>query len=251
MNVIILEDEQPNIDLLESYMEEYSPDINIIGTFKSKNDIRNWVQNSSRKIDLAFCDIELLDGSVFTFLADGMIDCPIIFTTAYNDFYQEAFDANGIAYLLKPISYRKFASAMDKFMKMFPADDGKVNWQQLSLLLHRQQKNYKERIVIKTRDELHILNLASTAAILSNAGKLTAVDNKGQEHEFRYKLSDLAEELDPNLFFQINRGEIVNINFIEKIQPYFGDRLSIKIKNYKNTLITSAAITPEFRKWLG
>ena len=51
-------------------------------------------------------------------------------------------------------------------------------------------------------------------------------------------------------YFQINRGEIVNINFIEKIEPYFGDRLAISIKNHKQHLITSASATSEFRKWL-
>jgi DNA-binding LytR/AlgR family response regulator len=67
---------------------------------------------------------------------------------------------------------------------------------------------------------------------------------------FRYKMSDLVQELDPNKFFQINRGEIVNLDHIQHIEPYFGDRLAIRVKPNPVVMITSAAQTPAFRQWI-
>lgn len=252
MKVIIIEDEQPNADLLGDYIKDYNSEIQIVATLKSKDETKKWFQeNSQEKIDLVFSDIELLDGNVFSMLKENLFSCPIIFTTAYNDFYQEAFDANGISYLLKPISFKKFATAMEKFERLSqPQVQPEIDWQKITELIHQKPKTYKERIVIKNAAEIHILNTKNTIAILSNCGKLMAVDSLGKQHEFRYKLADLSEELNPKVFFQINRGEIVNINYIEKIEPYFGDRLSIKLKNYRTNLITSASVTPDFRKWL-
>lgn len=248
MKVIIIEDEALNAEIIEEHLRNYDSSIEILAQLKSKEEAQKWITKHGQA-DLVFSDIELLDGNVFSMLKENTITSPIIFTTAYNTFYQDAFDVNGIAYLLKPVSFERFSQAMKKFEQL-NASDKNPDWKLISELLHQKQKQYKERIIIKTPTEIHILNTENTVAILSNAGKLTAIDEKGKEHEFRYKLSDLAEELNPKEFFQINRGEIVNINFIEKIEPYFGDRLSIRLKNYKNALITSASSTAEFRKWL-
>ncbi|MEC5156588.1 LytR/AlgR family response regulator transcription factor [Chryseobacterium sp. MP_3.2] len=188
---------------------------------KSKEKTQEWIEKNGQ-VDLVFSDIELLGGNVFSLLKENIITSPIIFATAYNNFHQDAFEVNGIAYLLKPINYERFSQAMKKFETLKPAIKN-PDWSVISELLQKRPKQYKERIVIRNSTEIQILNIEKTVAVLSNSGKLIAIDDFGKEHEFRYKLSDLAEELDPKIFFQINRGEIVNINFIEKIEPYFGD----------------------------
>ncbi|WP_298517904.1 LytTR family DNA-binding domain-containing protein [uncultured Kordia sp.] len=246
MKVLIIEDEAINIEIISDHILRYNDKIEIVASLRSKEEVEKWSQTNAQ-VDLVFSDIELLDGNVFSLLKTNIIKSPIIFTTAYNTFYQEAFDVNGIAYLLKPISYNKFGKAMEKYENL---QNNEVDWKKISEAIHGLDTNYKERIIIKTKTELKILTTKNTGAILSNSGKCIAIDEKGKENEFRYKLSDLIKELNPKEFFQINRGEIVNINFIEKIEPYFGDRLAISIKNYKQHLITSASTTSEFRKWL-
>lgn len=248
MKVVIIEDEQPNIDVLKDHIQNYDNTIEIVACLKSKEDIDEWYKQNNQ-VDLVLSDIELLDGNVFSLLKQNIIQSPIIFTTAYNNFYQDAFDVNGIAYLLKPISFEKFLKAMQKFANLKPQHTD-FNWSKISELLHQNSKTYKERLIIKNDAELKILPIENIAIILSNVGKCLAVDEKEQEHEFRYKLSDLILELNPKDFFQINRSEIINIHYIEKIENYFGDRLAIKMKHYKTMLITSASVTSDFRKWL-
>ncbi|WP_299622297.1 LytTR family DNA-binding domain-containing protein [uncultured Tenacibaculum sp.] len=246
MKVLIIEDEAINIEIISDHILRYNDKIEIVASLQSKEEVEKWYA-TNKQVDLVFSDIELLDGNVFSLLNTNIIKSPIIFTTAYNTFYQDAFEVNGIAYLLKPISYNKFSKAMEKFKSLQTKE---VNWEKIFKTIHGFTNNYKERIIIKTKSEIKILSTKNTGAILSNSGKCIAIDNNGKENEFRYKLSDLIKELNPKEFFQINRGEIININFIEKIEPYFGDRLAISIKNYKQHLITSASTTSNFRKWI-
>lgn len=246
MKVLIIEDETINIEIISDHILRYNGKIEIVALLKSKEEVEKWYQ-TNEQVDLVFSDIELLDGNVFSLLKTNIIKSSIIFTTAYNTFYQDAFDVNGIAYLLKPISYNKFCKAMEKFEIL---QNKEVDWKKISKNIHELNNNCKERIIIKTKTEIKILSTKKIGAILSNSGKCIAIDENGKENEFRYKLSDLIKELNPKEFFLINRGEIVNINFIEKIEPYFGDRLAISIINYKQHLITSASATSEFRKWI-
>ncbi len=249
MRVLLIEDEDLNTEVIISYLQRYDKTIEVVAHLQSKEAVRNWIMINGQ-VDLVFCDIELLDGNVFSMLDQNVITSPIIFTTAYNNFYQNAFDVNGIAYLLKPISFDKFSRAMQKFESLHSVNKA-LDWSAISTLLQENAKNYKERIIVKNEGDIHILATDKTVAILSNAGKLTAIDFNGKAHEFRGTLQALADELNPNMFFQINRGELININFIEKIEPYFGDRLAIKMQHLKSKLITSAAATSSFRKWLG
>lgn len=246
MKALIIEDEAINTEIISDHILRYNNKTEIVASLKSKEEVEKWYQ-TNEQVDLVFSDIELLDGNVFSLLKTNLIKSPIIFTTAYNTFYQDAFDVNGIAYLLKPISYNRFLKAMEKFESLQPKE---MDWKAISEVIHGLNPNYKERIIIKTKTEIKILSVKNTSAILSNSGKCIAIDKSGKENEFRYKLSDLITELNPKEFFQINRGEIVNINFIEKIEPYFGDRLAISVKNYKTHLITSASATSDFRKWI-
>jgi len=249
MRVLIIEDEYLNVEVISQHLKKYDQSIEISGVLPSKSETENWIE-AYGQADLVFSDIELLDGNVFSLLKKNIITSPIIFTTAYNSFYQEAFDVNGIAYLLKPVNYERFSQAMTKF-KNLNSTTAKTDWQKISELLHENSCSYKERIVVKNAGEIHLLHTEKTVALLSNSGKLKAIDDQGKTHEFRAKLSELAEELNPKIFFQINRGEMININYIEKIEPYFGDRLAVKMRHLKNKLITSAAATADFRKWLG
>lgn len=250
MTAIIIEDEHHNAAIIRDHIQKFDSKITIVAHLKSNQEITGWFKKNDQ-VDVVFSDIELLDGTVFLSLKENIIRCPIIFTTAYNTFYQEAFDSNGIGYLLKPVSYNRFAEAMQKFLNFKKQEEPAVNWNALAVsLLQNHSKVYKERIVIKNSEGISILNTVEVAAILANAGKCVAIDGNGKEHDFKATLSELIQELNPAVFFQINRGEIVNINYILKIENYFNERLAIQIKNYKTRLITSSATTAEFKRWI-
>ncbi|WP_353145913.1 LytTR family DNA-binding domain-containing protein [Chryseobacterium sp.] len=248
MDIVLIEDESLNAEQLLFYISKYDPSIVVKAILKSNKEIIEWFAVNPAP-SLAFCDINLLDGNIFSSLHHNIITCPIIFTTAFDNFYQEAFDSNGIAYLLKPISFRSFESAMDKFNRLTPAS-APVDWLTISSVIKKLSVHYKERIPVKINMNTILLEVKTIMYVSTNLGICKATDHKGKTYEFRQKFSELVESLNPDIFFQINRGEIVNINFIELIEPYFNDRLSIKITNHPGRLITSVASTPGFRKWI-
>lgn len=248
MTIVIIEDEKLNTEQLLFYIHKYDPTITVAGLLKSNKEIVDWFSKNPMPM-LVFSDIKLLDGSVFNSLQQQVVTCPIIFTTAFNEFYQNAFDNNGIAYLLKPISYKSFEKAMDKFNRLTQTHNT-INWLDFSEVLKKMNVTYKERILIKNVNNSVLVEVKNVIYFSTNMGVCEAFDNLGRSYEFRQKFSDLVSELNPNTFFQINRGEAINIDYIELIEPYFNDRLSIKIKNHTKRLITSSAVTAEFRRWL-
>ncbi len=248
MNVVIIEDEAANADILRSHLNKTDGNINIQAILRSNQELREWFTTNSPP-DLAFCDIELLDGNVFNSLRENIIRCPIIFTTAFDSYYQEAFAQNGIAYLLKPVTFPKFEKAIEKYRNL-RGHNTQYNWESLYEAVQKLQMSYKERLLVKSGRAMQLLHVRNVVCFTAQDGICLAITEIGKEFEFRYKLADLADELDPKLYFQINRGEIVSIRYIEQIEPYSSGRLSLKMKNLNRRLIVSSAATPEFRKWL-
>jgi DNA-binding LytR/AlgR family response regulator len=248
MNVVIIEDEIANAEIIRSHLQKTNSKFTISAVLRSNREVREWFSQNTPP-DLTFCDIELLDGNVFDALREDIIHCPIIFTTAYDSFYQEAFEQNGIAYLLKPVTSAKFSRAMEKYRNLGGGEEQR-NWKALYEAVEKLRRSYKERLIVKRGVSMQLLHVRDVAFFTSREGKCIATTVNGKEYEFRYKLSDLAAELDPAHFFQINRGEIVNINYIEKIEPFSSGRLSLKVKDMDSRCIVSAAATPEFRQWL-
>ena len=122
IKILIIEDEKPARNKLRRFIEELDLTIEIIGETDTVESSLSFLKNNSP--DLIFSDIELLDGNVFEVYNQVPVSCPIIFTTAYDQYWMEAFDGNGIAYLLKPFSKERFQKSWEKFLMIrnTPAD---------------------------------------------------------------------------------------------------------------------------------
>lgn len=244
--LVIIEDEKINADHLCQLLAKW-PEWEIGAVLPGNKQIEAYF-SAAPMPDLVLSDIQLQDGTVFASLEKNLITCPIIFTTAFDNFYQEAFDANGIAYLLKPITAVRLAQALGKFDSL--KKPSSPDWESLVQILKNPARTYKERILVKKEEQVYLLNVSDICYISTQDGICSVKDLSGLNHTFRYKLSELAEELDPNKFFQINRSEIIHLEAILSFETYFNDRLLIKLKGQKEKLITSASVTAAFRKWL-
>ena len=114
MKVVIIEDEKPAADKLRNALGKCDSSIQVIVVLKSISETLDWVRENEMP-DLFFMDIELADGLSFKIFDEVSITCPIIFTTAYDDYWQEAFEHNSIDYLLKPIRQEKLETAIAKY----------------------------------------------------------------------------------------------------------------------------------------
>ncbi|MEO1656019.1 MAG: LytTR family DNA-binding domain-containing protein [Bacteroidota bacterium] len=204
--------------------------------------------------DLIFSDIELLDGNVFNLFQEVTLPCPVIFCTAYNRFYAEAFQSNGISYVLKPYQAEDIREAWEKYQRLFsesvepnPSDN------LLEVLKQIQQaspSSYKSTLMVKKRDGIYILKTEQIAYIQAKGDFSLAIDQTGGSHMLQESLGQLSEVLPPNNFFRINRSELINFTAILKYEPYTKNRLAIHLASPPQILYTSNTQGPAFKNWL-
>ena len=262
MQVLIIEDEEWAAVQTTQFLREYAPEAQVIAVLKSVEKALAWFAQHLMP-DLIFSDIELLDGNVFKLYAQVQVTCPIIFVTAYDQFLLQAFQANGIAYLLKPFNAAQFNSTLAKYNALqasfnqaapstSPVVPGLTETvvQELSRALQHHSRAYKSRFSVRRRNSLYVLTVDDVMYIQADEGAVFATDKQETRYSLTGTLADLEQQLDPSRFFRINRSELVNIQYVEKVESYFKNRLSVKLKNSETTLVTSPAHTADFRKWL-
>ena len=112
MKALIIEDEKAAVRNLMALLGEVDPDIEVIDVLDSITDSVEWFQSHPMP-ELIFLDIHLADGSAFEIFGHVDISCPIIFTTAYDEYALKAFKVNSVDYLLKPIDADDIRKALD------------------------------------------------------------------------------------------------------------------------------------------
>lgn len=252
IKVVIIEDEIPARNKLKRFISELEPPVEVVAEIDTVEAAIDILKNST--VDLIFSDIELLDGNAFEIYDQVGITCPIIFTTAYDQFWMNAFESNGIEYLLKPFTLDRFKKAWDKFL-LLKKLDSKENavLMKLQQLLNSNQleKNYKKRFTVNSHQRIYFVNTEDIAFFEADEGIVFAADTSGKKHLLNEStLKDIETLLNPLEFFRINRSEIVQKQHVEKIERYNKNTLAIQMKGYKCHLITSQGNTATFRKWV-
>ena len=253
MNILILEDEIPAYQKLISFIHSEISEGKIMGWARSIEEA-TVLLNQELKPDLIFSDIELLDGISFELFENVKVECPIIFCTGFDQYVLQAFKTNGIAYLLKPYSIENFQEAYEKYKTLFTSKPSQSIDNQLlkdlKNILHSDKKSYKQRFTVKKKDGIKLIDAKDIGCFEANGDFCMAIDSSGKKHALNYTLSDVEAKIDPAKFFRINRSEIINLDFLEKVQPYFKNKLAIKMTFSKSIIYTSSTKTPSFRKWL-
>jgi DNA-binding LytR/AlgR family response regulator len=252
MNILILEDEIPAYQKLTSALASFF-DVKIRHHW-ARSIVEGEIFLKKNKYNFILSDIQLLDGTSFDLFDKIEIACPIIFCSAHDEYLFQAFNTNGIAYLLKPYSQNDFDKAIQKYQSLFNKRNyAALDTSTISALksaLQEEYNTYKKRFVIKKASGIQLLNAADIALIKASGDFCLVLDNQGKRHTISQNLGSILVQLNPKKFFKINRSEIVHIDFIENIEIHFKNRLLISVKNYKEKVMTSSGTTSDFRKWL-
>ena len=252
MKAIIIEDEQLIADELQYTLKSVDPDIRIIEVLPSLKTARNYfLQNAIP--DLLFMDIRLGDGLSFEILEEFLITCPIIFTTAYEEYAIRAFKVNGVDYLLKPVQEDELKKALDKVKKMmtaaspFPMDIREL----AGYFTGGKKPMYKERFIIHAHNRWSPLETKDIAVFVKDQLNYIYTFN-GDKHIYdTVPLEDIEEVLDPLLFFRANRQTLLHIDSIHNVKPYGNQKLMVTLKPpLKMEIDISREKAPLFKKWL-
>lgn len=248
--VVIIEDENIAAQNLERMLLSADADIHVIKQLQSIEDsVEFFSQNP--EVDLVFMDIHLADGSAFSIFDQVNISCPIIFTTAYDQYALDAFKVNSIDYLLKPISPEDLHHALDKLEHLIPSTTpNSDNLQPLISLLQQQCRHYKRHFLVPMGEKLVPFAVDNIAFIFLE-GKIAYIyDYEGHRVALDKPLDTIMEELDPHLFYRANRQYVVSHNAIREINiwPIAKLRLQLSVPT-PDYIIISRAKVQEFKSW--
>ena len=251
MNVFLVEDEAPARERLIETIARVEPAARITGTAASVREARAWLAANPAP-DLMLLDVQLGDGLSFELFAPpGSIACPAIFATAYDEFVLEAFRANAIDYVLKPVGDDALARAFAGYRRLkrhFGADVAR-----LAADLAAGPVRPRQRILGRSGAGFVSLRLEEIAWFVSVDKATWAVGNDGRRHLVEPSLAELEAELAPERFFRISRQVIVAAAAVRGFRPAGRGRLDLDLAaTGSSTGIVS--VTPEraaaFRAWL-
>ncbi|GAA4169905.1 LytTR family DNA-binding domain-containing protein [Sphingobacterium ginsenosidimutans] len=247
-NVLIIEDEKLNADRLKRLLKEIKPSIQILDVLDNIADSITWFQ-SNKSPDLVMMDIRLSDGLSFEILESIKIDCPIIFTTAFDEYAVRAFKFNSIDYLLKPVEKKELENALVKL--------DSLQLQQMSqdpiqgLLDFIYPKDFRTRFLLPYKDGYKTI-LVEDIQYFYSEFKLTHAKLKcGTVEIVPQTLEELEQQLNPKVFFRANRQFIVHIDAIKRLHNHFNGKLKIEIKHSEDVeILVSREKAQLLKNWL-
>ena len=199
-------------------------------------------------VELIFSDVQLADGISFEVFAMVHINCPIIFTTAYDTYAIEAFNANGIDYLLKPIEEERLRKAIEK-ARQFTSNAGLETL--VNLDTSPGSKPVKSRFMVKVGEKIRTIMVEDILAFYSFEKTTYLHTNTHRNYIIDYSLEELDSMLDENRFFKINRKYIVSIEACAQIIAWSNSRLKIDIEGIDDQkIVVARERVQEFKTWL-
>jgi two-component system LytT family response regulator len=250
MNILIIEDEPLVAKDLQARIKALQPDANLLGTLSSVEVCRRWFKENPVP-DLILSDIQLSDGTSFEVFESLLPECPIIFTTAYDDYAIRAFKLNSIDYLLKPIDTKELEGALKKYKSLI---SHALLFDQLKNMMGswgRDTKRYKERFLCLQRNTM--VPIASAEIAFFHKEELIFIYTLSNEKLIgeHATLDEVEGLLDPEKFFRVNRQFIVHVQSVARVKSTHKG-LNIQLKPpFNKELELSREKATAFKKWLG
>lgn len=230
---IIIDDERLAREEVKRALSNY-PEFLVLGEAANVDDAIVLIEKEHP--DLIFLDIHMPEKSGFDLLEELTIVPEVVFTTAYDQYAVKAFEVNALDYLVKPLRDERFAITIEKIKAELSKT--KVKREPLPM-------NYK--IFIKDGEQCHFIPLTDIRLIqsLDNYARLYF----GNENAMiKRSLNLIEEKLDPNIFFRINRSQIVNTSYIKEIYPHFKNKLSLVLTSGEKLEVSSRQ-SAKFKNW--
>lgn len=251
MKVIIIEDERPAADKLEILLKRYNNAIEVIGKAGNVTDGVALLESHGDDVELIFMDIQLTDGLSFEIFDELEVQKPVIFITAFDQYALKAFKANGIDYILKPITYDALKQSMIKFDNLRQSSSTPLHNAGLgSVLSQLTESNYKSRFMVKIGEHIHSITTEEIMLFYAEGRDAYIVNQDGRKYIIDHKLETLEELLNPSSFFRVNRSFIINIAAIKDVLIYSNSRLKITpLADLEKEIVVSREKVQAFKAW--
>jgi len=179
--------------------------------------------------------------------------CWVVFISAYDHYALQAFENEVIDYIVKPVTDERLTKTIKRLQKQIaattspPSELGKIIETVLAKIENRKEMDYLNWIKAPYGDEVRLIPV-NEVYYFKAGDKYTIVMTCDGESLIRKSIRALVEELDPQLFWQIHRGTIVNVNQIANVTRSFSGNLMIRLKDHPETLSVSRAFSHLFKQ---
>lgn len=261
ITIAIIEDEALAAKDLRKLITQYAPHSEILCVLPSVQDAVAWF-GTHPEPDLLFCDIQLADGVSFDLFNLVQIDCPVIFTTAYNEYALRAFKLNSIDYLLKPVDSEELERALAKFHRLKAQNVQPDVRSQIADFLRDMneqhtapnalQHRFKSRFMVHGKGGMIIIPVEEIA-LFQKDEVIYLVTHDGKRHLTDYStMEDVEEVLNPDEFFRANRQTILAVQAVEGFKADFTGKIRVNVRNIPQASVdVSREKASAFKKWLG
>ncbi|MEM7658917.1 MAG: LytTR family DNA-binding domain-containing protein [Bacteroidota bacterium] len=250
MKVVIIEDEALAAERLERLLHRHDPQIHILAQLASVETSLEWFKTQEEP-DLIFADIQLSDGLCFELFEEIRPNCPVIFTTSYDQYALNAFEVNSVAYLLKPIRFEKLVQSLEKLEEFKAQFAQEVDVQALAKEILQHNAPPKSRFLVKNGTQIRSVKAEEIAYFYADQKITLLVTWEGRRYPMDHSLDRLTEMLDPHVFFRANRRFLIHIDAAAEIRPYFKGRLKLALQPpTEEEVVISSERTPSFKQWL-
>jgi two-component system, LytTR family, response regulator len=221
IKTLIIDDERLARNELRKLLSEF-PDIEVI-------DEATNVDEGVEKIDmlnpdLIFLDIQMPGKTGFDLLQEVERAPRVIFTTAYDEYALKAFEVNAFDYLLKPVEPKRLSDAIQKLNYEISRERaGEAG------IFNRGPLTENDQVFVKDGERCWFVKL-SEIRLFESVGNYAKVFFSTNKPLILKSLNALEERLDERMFFRANRKHIINLRWIERIEPYFNGGLLVELK---------------------
>ena len=251
MKILIIEDEEQAAKRMEALVRELLPQAKILAKLDTVKRSVDWLSNKELP-DLVLMDIQLADGISFQIFEQCDVKCPVIFTTAYDEYALKAFKVNSIDYILKPIDKEELSSAFSKLKNLTPnVDSAQIQLDNIEQAMRMLTKKSKTRFVIKVGEHLRTIEVENILYFYSQEKTTFCHTTEKRDFILDYTLEQLVEMLDDKQFFRINRKYLIHAKSIQDIISYTNSRLRLVLKDSDDAdIIVARERVQEFKEWL-
>jgi two-component system LytT family response regulator len=223
MKVILIDDERLARNELRRLLAAF-PDIEIVGEAANAAQARTLLL--TLEPDLLFLDIQMPEETGLDLLASLEPPVPpVIFTTAYDEFAVKAFELNALDYLLKPVDPARLAAAVEKLR----AKSSGVAPSAETPAMARGRLMAEDKVFVREGDRCWFVQVKQIR-LLESEGSYTRVHFENAQPQLFRSLSAMEDRLDPKFFFRANRSQIINLDWIDRIEPWFSGGLVVHLK---------------------
>ena len=221
MKALLVDDERLARNELRRLLAAHA-DIEIVGEAVDADDAAAKVK--ALKPDLLFLDVQMPGPDGFSLLEQLEPPLPlVVFTTAYDEFAVKAFEFNALDYLLKPVDPNRLVAALEKVRPrgnaapMDPAGSA----------THRLTP--EDKVFVREGDRCWFVPVKNIR-LLESEGNYTRLHFDDQKPQLFRSLTAMEERLDARHFFRANRKQVINLAWVESIDPWFSGGLLVKLK---------------------